>query len=261
MSWGFVVAGAAVVPLLVWLLKKADAPVSVVGAVGLVVGGLVVVAWRWGSGAWAPWWWPVPWLLTVVGGPLSLADVRHRRLPDVLTLPAYPAMAAAVALGALTGGGPAILTDAAAGALVFGGAHLAVHRALPGRMGAGDVKLAGVLGAVLGVLGWASTAFAAVAAAAMSAALGVRLQAAARTPRTAGLGGVARLSAIVESEAPAWSSAPDAPPKPAGPSTPNRPLTPARRPLHHGVPHGPALLLATWICAVFPGAASGVAPS
>ncbi|MGW4486046.1 prepilin peptidase [Amycolatopsis sp. NPDC004368] len=214
MSWGFVFAGVALVPLLGWLLERAGAPVPFFGAVGLVAVGLAVVGWRWGSGAWAPWWWPVPWVLTVVGVPLSLADARHRRLPDVLTLPAYPAMAVAVGLAAVGGGGPAVVVDALAGAAVFGGAHWAVHRM--GRMGAGDVKLAGVLGAVLGVLGWVSLVFAAVAAAGLSAALAVRLRAAA--------GG-------------------------GGP------------PVRCGVPHGPALILATWTCAVFPGLGSGVVPS
>ncbi|MFI5608137.1 prepilin peptidase [Amycolatopsis sp. NPDC051903] len=180
MSWGMVVAGVVVVPLLVWSVKRAGAPVPPVAAVALVAGALGVVAWRSGADAWARWWWPVPWLLTVVGVPLSLADLKHRRLPDALTLPAYPAMAVALGLAAATGGGPALLVDAVAGTLVFGGAHLAVHRALPGRMGAGDVKLAGVLGAVLGALGWVSMVFAAIAAAVVSAVLAVRMEIVAR---------------------------------------------------------------------------------
>ncbi|RSM37309.1 hypothetical protein DMA12_37090 [Amycolatopsis balhimycina DSM 5908] len=83
-------------------------------------------------------------------------------------------------------------TAAAAGALV--------RLATPGSLGAGDVKLSGSLGAVLGAAGWAALAAAAALAALFTLAVAA-----------------------------------------------------ARR--HSGrVPHGPALLTATWLCAIFPGA-------
>lgn len=305
MFWGLVVAGAVVAPVFVWLLAGAGAPVPPVVATVLVVGALAVVGWRGAAGAWAVWWWPVPWLLTVVGAPLALADVRHRRLPDVLTLPAYPAMALALVLAAATGGGPRLLLDALTGTLAFGGAHLVVHRALPGGMGAGDVKLAGFLGAALGALGWASMAFAALAAAVLSAVLAVRVQAVARahgrgeltiggtvlagpaglTPRSGTVipGPVIPGAVIPGVVVPGPVIPDDGAPQPAargsfgggsdGPgATPPAPeardgttghgrdrRTPGRV-VRCGVPHGPSLVVAAWVCAVFPGVGSGVVP-
>ncbi|WP_255637711.1 A24 family peptidase [Amycolatopsis sp. DSM 110486] len=276
MSWGMVVVGGAVVPLLVWLLRRAGAPVSPVVAVAVVVAALLVVVWRWQEGRWAEWWWPVPWVLTVVGVPLCLADVRHRRLPDVLTLSAYPVMATAMTVAAVSGGGATLLVSAAEGVLVFGGVHLVVHRVRPAQLGAGDVKLAGVLGAVLGALGWASVAVAAVAAAGLSAVVAVGAQVPAiaerarRTQRASGLPASATSpkGASRAGSHPASATSPkDAPG--AHPASATQETSPpqardgpcAHRAIRCGVPHGPALVVAAWTCAVFPGLGSGVVPS
>jgi leader peptidase (prepilin peptidase) / N-methyltransferase len=66
----------------------------------------------------------------------TVTDVRHRRIPDALTLPA--------ALAALAAGGH--LAAGAAAAAFLGAAALA----RPDGMGLGDAKLAGVLGLSLG---------------------------------------------------------------------------------------------------------------
>ena len=202
MSWQLpiLIASAAAVAVVIAavLLRRAGAPIPAVLAAGLAALGTGAICWRWQTGAWPPWWLPVPCLLTVFAVPLALADLRHRRLPDVLTLSAYPALATALAVAALTGGGPAPPVRALAGALVFGGAHALVHARAPASLGAGDVKLAGSLGGVLAAIGWATIPVAAFAAALLS-----------------GL----------------WAAC-------------------ARR---RRVPHGPSLLLATWLCAVFPG--------
>ena len=84
--------------------------------------------------------------LTVWVAALITADVRHRRLPNVLTLPG-----ALVILGWACGVGlakPAIL-----GALALSGVYLAVHLVDPSGLGAGDVKLAVALGALTGAFG------------------------------------------------------------------------------------------------------------
>lgn len=75
---------------------------------------------------------------------LSVVDFRHRRLPNVLTLPG-----AAVILGFafLSGRGVA----ASVGAVALAGVYLVGF--LLGGMGAGDVKLALGLGAVTGAAG------------------------------------------------------------------------------------------------------------
>lgn len=90
----FLVAAIAVsVPIAAWALRRAAAPIPVVTAAGLTTLGATAVAVRWLTGGWPGWWLPVPALLTVFAVPLALADLRHLRLPDVLTLPAYPSSA------------------------------------------------------------------------------------------------------------------------------------------------------------------------
>jgi leader peptidase (prepilin peptidase) / N-methyltransferase len=99
----------------------------------------------------------VLWLVVlVVGVPLAAIDLGAHRLPDALVLPAA-ALVAVLAVG--TGTPRAPLGGAA---LATGYAVLAV---LPrSGLGFGDVKLAGLLGTALALLGWAplvrGTAFA-----------------------------------------------------------------------------------------------------
>ncbi|GAA3875247.1 A24 family peptidase [Saccharothrix violaceirubra] len=91
---------------------------------------------------------PILVVLVCFGVPLAVVDLRCRRLPDVLTLPAYPVVAAVVVA---TG---ADVVRAAACALLCFGANLIVHRRHPDSLGGGDVKLSGWLGAALGTVGW-----------------------------------------------------------------------------------------------------------
>ncbi|WP_425548665.1 prepilin peptidase [Amycolatopsis ultiminotia] len=150
------------------VVKRAGAPVRALPALGGAAVAAAVPAFRAAEGALPVWWLPVPWVVAVLGAPLVLADLRHRRLPDALTWPAYPAVAVALGLAAVGGGGPHLLAGALAGCLLFGGAHLFVHRRSAGGLGAGDVKLSGALGAVLGALGGTAPLVAAVLAAMVS---------------------------------------------------------------------------------------------
>jgi leader peptidase (prepilin peptidase)/N-methyltransferase len=215
-------AGAVTAPLTAWALGRAGAPIPVWRAAVLAAAGVAVVTAHGLAGGRPGWWLPVPLLLTVFAVPLALADLRHLRLPDVLTLPAYPLFGAAIGAAALGGGGPSLAVRAAAGALLFGGAHALVARAAPGSLGAGDVKLSGSLGAVLGAAGWPALALAAVLAALFSLAVAIARGTRRRRPNDRG----------------------------HLPST-SHPIRPFGG---HRVPHGPALLAATWLCALFPGA-------
>ncbi|MBM7387219.1 leader peptidase (prepilin peptidase)/N-methyltransferase [Clavibacter michiganensis] len=97
---------------------------------------------------------PVALLLVVVGPVLVLADLAAHRLPDRATA---PVAVAAAALALVAGGSPLLLQAAACGA----GAVLVLallQAATGGGLGAGDVKLAGVLGLSLGQLGPAQVA-------------------------------------------------------------------------------------------------------
>jgi|SRR5690625_555589 len=77
---------------------------------------------------------------------LSGYDIRQRRLPNWLTLPAAVLVPAAAA-GAGRG------TAALAGAAALTTVYLVVHLAAPAGLGAGDVKLAAGLGELTGAFG------------------------------------------------------------------------------------------------------------
>jgi leader peptidase (prepilin peptidase) / N-methyltransferase len=97
---------------------------------------------------------------------LSAYDVRHRRLPNWLTLTGF---AAIVLVAFESGGGAGALLGAAALSVVY----LLVHLVSPTAMGAGDVKLALGLGALTGCLGADVWLLAAIGAALLTAAIGV----------------------------------------------------------------------------------------
>ncbi|OZM78206.1 prepilin peptidase [Pseudonocardia sp. MH-G8] len=166
---------------------------------------------------------PLTWLPVLLGlGWLAVAagavDVLHRRLPDALTVPALP-----VALLLLLPVGPAAVVRGAAGAAVAVAVHAAVHLLDRRAVGAGDVKLAASLGAVLTAVAWPALAVAAVLAAVLTA--------------VAGLLGAAG---------------------PAGAGAPARRLPRPRS--GAAVAHGPSMLAATWLvvtCLAGVGAAGG----
>ncbi|BBX44394.1 A24 family peptidase [Mycobacterium cookii] len=81
------------------------------------------------------------WMIT-----LSAYDVRHRRLPNWLTLPGF---AVVLLIASASGRGAA----AALGAAALSTVYLLVHLASPTAMGGGDVKLALGLGALTGCFG------------------------------------------------------------------------------------------------------------
>ncbi|WP_033440709.1 prepilin peptidase [Saccharothrix sp. NRRL B-16314] len=113
-----------------------------------------------------PHWLPVPLLLGWLGVLLTVTDLRHGRLPDALTLPAYPVVGLTLWLcGADMG-------RALAGCLVFGGFHLLVRVVAPSAMGGGDVKLAGPLGAVLASVSWLALPAGALLASVITVVLG-----------------------------------------------------------------------------------------
>lgn len=93
-------------------------------------------------------------ILALAGVLLAAVDLATLRLPDLLVLPAGAVVAALLAGAAVAAGDPAPLLRALAAAGALGAAYglLAV---LPGSaLGFGDVKLAAVLAAPLGWVGW-----------------------------------------------------------------------------------------------------------
>ncbi|MEV7693547.1 A24 family peptidase [Microbacterium sp. NPDC089189] len=85
---------------------------------------------------------------------LAIIDARTHRLPNRLVLPAYPVLLLLLVLAsAALGTNPALLTAVLASVAVFV-FFLLLRWAQPRGMGGGDVKLAAVVGLVLGYLGW-----------------------------------------------------------------------------------------------------------
>jgi leader peptidase (prepilin peptidase) / N-methyltransferase len=181
----------------------------------------VAALWAATGAAWAVGGVPGEWVPALLGlGWLAVAagvvDLRHRRLPNALTVPALP-----VALLLLLAVGPAAVVRGAAGAAVAVAVHAALHLVDRRAVGAGDVKLAAPLGAVLAAVGWPALVLAAVAAASFTAVL-------------------AAVSSAVSSVLSAGAAAPAPRARaPAPPAVTGR-----------AVPHGPSMLLATWLVTV-----------
>ncbi|MGW0179678.1 prepilin peptidase [Nocardia sp. NPDC003345] len=142
---------------------------------------------------------------------LSAADLRTRRLPNLLTL---PGAAAVLGYAAATGQ----FGTAIRGAALLAVPYLLVHLLRPAALGAGDVKLALGLGAVAALGGTHSWVWSAVVAPLCTAAAGAGLL-------------VARCTG---------SATP-----PPGPGIPARPRAPDHR--AGTVPHGPSMCIATLI--------------
>jgi leader peptidase (prepilin peptidase) / N-methyltransferase len=127
----------------------------------------------------------LPALLYVAaaGVALLLIDLDHHRLPDAIVLPSYPVVAALLAAaGAHTGDLPLARTvgSAAVWLAVYSLLRVATH----GRgMGLGDVKLSGVLGLLLGWLGWGPALVGLLAGFVIGAAVGIVLICAGRVGR------------------------------------------------------------------------------
>ncbi len=76
---------------------------------------------------------------------IAVIDIEHRRILNLLT---YPGILAAIVAGLLLAGGPP--WGVILGGLIAGGALLAMALVSPRGMGMGDVKLAALLGFLLG---------------------------------------------------------------------------------------------------------------
>jgi leader peptidase (prepilin peptidase)/N-methyltransferase len=115
-----------------------------------------------------------------LGVALAAIDIAAKRLPDRLTLPAYPVLIALLAVAALISGDLAALGRALLGCLALAGCFLVLGLIRPGQLGGGDIKLAGLAGLVLGWLGWPALIAGAALAFLLAAIIGLALLAARR---------------------------------------------------------------------------------
>ena len=163
-------AGAGGAMLLRWVPRgvRVSVPVCAVSVAAL---------WALTAGQAGPgiplWWWPVPALLGWIGVLLAGADLLARRLPDALTVPAYPLVAAALGFAAVSASCIDLLPRAAVGGLLWAGGYAAVRLVSPRALGGGDVKLAGSLGALTAATSWSGLMLAIFAAGMLTAMVAV----------------------------------------------------------------------------------------
>jgi len=104
--------------------------------------------------------------LGAVGAALTLIDIDVHRLPDLIVLPSYPiAFVLLFVPTVVTGRWDALLRAVLAGLALYV-VYFVLWRVTLGRggLGKGDVKLAGVLGLLVGWLGWDAAIFSVLAA-------------------------------------------------------------------------------------------------
>jgi leader peptidase (prepilin peptidase)/N-methyltransferase len=167
-------------PVIGWLMLRGKCydcktPISpgyplVEGATGLVA--VMLGYWAWQQEApnatWPVGFDPLLFVLMIVltvAAALVVTDVTTMRLPDSLTLPLYPVAVLGLVVAALTSGESfldAPWVRSLLSALVWGGFYFALFAIGPiflGKesMGFGDVKLAPVLGLILGWVGWGAS--------------------------------------------------------------------------------------------------------
>lgn len=102
--------------------------------------------------------------LLVVAARLVVIDLRTHRLPDRIVLPTLGALVLVALVDAVLTQDAAPLLRGGAGLLILGGFYALLRLLSRDGMGGGDVKLAAVIGLVLGWHGWQELVVGAVAA-------------------------------------------------------------------------------------------------
>lgn len=169
------------IPVFGWLLLHGRcydcrAPISarypvVEAATGVLFAALT---WRW-LAIGMPWALPAYLYLAAAGVALTMIDIDVKRLPDKIVLPSYAVVAGLLIVAAMGGHDWWPLARAAIGAAALFAFYVAIVLIYPAGMGFGDVKLAGLLGALMGYLSWSALIVATFGAFLLGAVVGVAL--------------------------------------------------------------------------------------
>jgi len=108
-----------------------------------------------------------------IGVALAVIDVDCRRLPDAIVLPSYGVLAVLLTASAAWQRDWWSLGRAGIGAAALFAFFFALAFIYPAGMGFGDVKLAGIIGGVLGYLSWPAIVIGAFAGFVLGAVVGV----------------------------------------------------------------------------------------
>ncbi|CAB4886687.1 MAG: prepilin peptidase [Actinobacteria bacterium] len=114
---------------------------------------------------------------------LAVIDLASKRLPNPLTLSAYPITAALLAVAAMAEGARQPIVRAVVSGAVLLLVFLVLHLISPAGMGLGDVKLAGSMGMVLGWISPAAVLWGTAAGFVIAAAVSLALLAIGRATR------------------------------------------------------------------------------
>ena len=114
---------------------------------------------------------------------LALIDLEWRRLPNAIVLPSAVVLAVLLAVAAGVGGDWWALGRAGIGAVALFGFYAALAVLYPAGMGWGDVKVAGLIGGVLGFLSWSALIVGGFGGFVVGALVGVAVMAAGRGGR------------------------------------------------------------------------------
>jgi leader peptidase (prepilin peptidase) / N-methyltransferase len=181
------------VPVLGWLLLRGKcydckAPISaryplVEAATGVL---FAAVTWRL-LAIDLPWALAAYLYLASAGLALAMIDIDVKRLPDRVVLPSYVIVAVLLTGAAIGEHDWWPLARAAIGAAAMFAFYFAIVFAYPAGMGFGDVKLAGVLGALMGYLSWSALIVATFGAFLLGAIVGVTVILASRAGRKAAI--------------------------------------------------------------------------
>jgi leader peptidase (prepilin peptidase)/N-methyltransferase len=122
-----------------------------------------------------------------VGVALAMIDYDCRRLPNRIVYPSYVVLAVLLTAAAAMSSDWAALLRAGIGATALFGFYLTIAIAYPAGMGLGDVKLSGILGALLAYLSWSALVIGAFAGFLLGALVGIAVMIAGRGGRKTAL--------------------------------------------------------------------------